>query len=157
MNNSIGSKLPYEHRKNLADVNFKIGSVFKFFDKIANKEKMLILVGIRFDKVTIVFVRINTEINSNIFPTVELKNEHLELLHDDEKRPFLRHTSFVDCSTFVIQKYEIVYSMLIDKPSIHLGHLCKEDLFDINEKISKSRLLSSSQKKEFGLFFNPKA
>ena len=156
MNNSIGSKLPYEHRKNLADINFKIGSVFKFFDKIAEKEKMLILVGIKYDKIVIVFVRINTEINLNFFPSSALKNEHLKLLEDDEKRPFLKHTSFVDCSTFVTQKSDTVYNMLIDEPSIHLGHLCNEDLLDIKEKISKSRLLSSSQKKEFGLFFSPK-
>ena len=128
MNNSMGSKLPYEQRKNLADINFKIGSVFKFFDKVADKEKILILVGIKYDKITIAFVRINSEINSNFFPTAQLKNEHLELLLDDEKRPFLKHTSFVDCSIFVIQKSHTVYNMLIDEPSIHLGHLCNEDL-----------------------------
>ncbi len=101
MNNSIASKLSYEQRKNLADINFKIGSVFKFFDKAAKKEKMLILVAINFDKITIAFVRINSQINSNFFPTAELRNEHLELLQNNEKRPFLRHTSYVDCSNLV--------------------------------------------------------
>ncbi len=78
MNNPIACKLPYEHSKSLADINFKIGSVFKFFDKVANKDKILILNGINYDRITIAFVRINSQINSNFFPTAELKNEHLE-------------------------------------------------------------------------------
>jgi hypothetical protein len=156
MSNFIGSKLSYEHRKALADFNFKIGAVLKFFDKVAEKEKILILTGIKYDKITVAFVRINTGINEKFFPTAALKNEHLALLKDEEKRPFLKHDFFVDCSTFVIQKSDTIYNILITDPSIHLGQLCENDLLDIKEKISTSRMLSPSQKKEFGLFFNPK-
>lgn len=156
MSNSLGDSFPYEHRKELADKNFIVGSVFKVYDKIAQKEKRLILIGFRYDKVILAFLRINSEINKNIFPTEELKNEHLELEFDEELRPFLDKTSFVDCSTFWEQNAESVYNRLLDTPSIHLGVLCDDDLLRIKHKVSISNLLSPSQKKHFGLFFSPK-
>ncbi|AHF17560.1 hypothetical protein [Niabella soli] len=155
MKNTIGDALPYPQRKILADLNFKVGSIFKFYDAVAKKEKRLILIGIRYDKIIVAFLRINTKINTTIFPSEELRNEHLELEFDRELRPFLTHTSYVNCSIFLEQHAKAIYNLLIDKPSIHIGTLCEADLLKIKHKISTSKLLSPSQKKNFGLFYTP--
>jgi|GEM_PF-3131273 len=155
MSKAIGDALPYEQRKTLADLNFRAGSVFKFYDPIAKKEKRLILIGIRYDRIMVAFLRINTEINAHLFPTEALKNEHLILEYDEALRPFLTHTSYVNCSIFLEQKADILYNMLIEKPGIHIGVLDNNDLTNIKHKVATSRLLSSSQKKNFGLFFSP--
>jgi hypothetical protein len=155
MASTFGDAFSLQQRQQLAQANFKVGAVLKIFDNIAQKEKRIILIGFRYDKIIVAFLRINTEINASFFPTAALRNEHLELEKNEAQRPYLDHTSFVDCSVFVELKVEEIFNKLVDTPSIHIGEVSEDDLKSIKQKVAASRLLSKTQKKNFGVFFPP--
>ena len=148
---NIGAILPFELREQLAKQNFKIGSVFRFHCNKANKEKRLILVGVKYDKILVAFVHINTELNNNVFNTPALKLENIPIFKD-ENRNYIDHDSFINCSDLVVRDKDEIYNLLLHNPSIHLGNLSENDNKIVRTAICNSKVLRRDRKKDFGLF-----
>lgn len=134
----------------LAKDKFVIGSVFKLHCYIANKEKLMIIAGFKYDKSEVAFVHINTEINPNIFRTTKIKDEHL-VFDKTEERDFLSHNSFIDCTSLVIRKSEDIYNSIVADLKVHLGNLTEDDLKIVRAKISNSPVIRRDYKKHFGV------
>lgn len=147
----LGSFLPEEYRKNLANENFKDGAVFKCYHPIAQKDKRFILVAHRYDKIQVATIFINSDINPNKFPSQKLKDLHLYFAVAD--RNYLEHDSFADCSQLIPFSAKDLFQKLIEDPTIHLGVLSEADHKLVRETIKKAFTIRPSQKKEFGLFF----
>lgn len=147
----LGAQFPYEHRKRLADENFKAGSVLKFFCLKANKEKYFVFAGNKYDKTTICLIHINSEINPHLFPTPALRNEHILLPKSEIE--FLDHDSYANCSEFIIRTTDEIYNLLLEDPGKHIADLPDEYFQMIKEKICRSKILRPDYKKEYGLFF----
>ena len=148
----FGELLPLEIRVQLANENLKIGSVLKFHCNKAKKEKRLILVGYKYDKVLIAFVHINTELNINIFNTSLLQLEHIPIFKDETKT-YIDHNSFINCSDLIVRDKNEIHTMLVSNPNIHLGELTEDDLKNVKSTIAKSKVVRMDRKKEFGLFY----
>ncbi|UPK71169.1 hypothetical protein [Chitinophaga filiformis] len=149
---SIGKIFTEEQRKELADLNLKPGAILKFDCLIAKKEKRFVFAGIKYDGLSIGLVHINSEINERIFHSPKLKDEHYKILCADYTS--LEWDSFVNCSQLIIRPKQDIYNILLKDPGCHLEHLSQEHFDEIKIKLCKSRVLSPSQKKEYGLFHN---
>lgn len=147
---SLGDFLPEKTKEILADSNFKVGSVLRYFVPFTNppKEKRLIIVG--FDKDTVLFasVLINTEVNANLFRTDEIRDLHLGL--DTNGRDYISHPCYVDCSKVFEQDIELIKRKLVETPDIHKGHLSEQDLTDVKEKIKAAKTIPPKMKKKYG-------
>lgn len=150
--NSIGKIFSEEQRKELANLNLKPGAILKFHCLVAKKEKRFVFAGPKYDGLLIGLVHINSEINEKIFHSPKLKEEHYKVLQADYTS--LEWDSFVNCSQLIIRPKQEIYALLVNDPGCHLEHLTEEHFNEIKIKLCKSRVLSPSQKKEYGLFHN---
>lgn len=149
---SLGNLLPENQRRELADLNFKPGAVLKFFCHVAGKEKRFVLVASKYDGISIGLVHINSEVNEKVYHSPKLKDEHYKILQTDYST--LEWDSHVNCSLLIIRPKEEIYNLLVNDPSCHLEHLTEDHFNDVKIKLCKSRVLSPSLKKEYGLFHN---
>lgn len=149
--NSLGDVFPEEWKKKLAEENFKIGAVFKFYCEIAAKEKRMILAGFKYNKTSVALVHINSEINEKFFPTPQLKQEHCLLEYSDNKS-YLDKDSYVNCSQLIIKDSKEIFEMLCNQPSIHLGQMLEVDFKMVRDKIVDSKVIRKDSKKDYGLF-----
>lgn len=149
---SLGDLFPKGLKDQIITGNLKVGSVFRIFDNTTKppKIKRFIVVGLSQDNVMFATVFINTEINPNMFPTPELQALHLPL--DINGRPYLDHSSYVDCSQIFEKKVEEVKSAYENDMQSHLGDLATEDLKAVKGIIKNTRTISVKKKKEYGLF-----
>lgn len=148
---SFGDFLPKETKEQLANDNFKVGSVLKYHIdfKPIPKEKRLIIVGFDAEKVLFATVFINTEINPNVFPSKDLQDLHISL--DAVGRDYLSYSSYVDCSNIYEQDVKTVKEQLAESPDMHLGCLSEDDLNIIQSKIKTAKTISLATKKKYNL------
>jgi hypothetical protein len=148
----LGDAFPEEFRKQFAETNLTIGSVIKTFvtDTTPPKIKRFVILGISADKLAIGTLYINSEINPNLFPTVELKNLHLKLVK--ENREYLDHDSFLDCSKVYEKEYEDLLAVLQQDASCLIGQLSTDDLKLVKKTVKEARTIPVRTKKKFGLF-----
>ncbi|MET4081488.1 hypothetical protein ABIB40_001434 [Pedobacter sp. UYP30] len=149
---SLSDSFPEDFRKEFAHRNVKIGSVIRVFVKDTNppKEKRFVLVGQSYDKLIFAAIFINSEINSKIFTTPELRDLNLQLLA--KERTYLDHDSYADCST--VQKRDKVWltKIIEENPTRVIGEVSETDMSEIRLKIKSARTISPATKKTFGLF-----
>lgn len=149
---SLSDSFPDQFRQEFAQRNLKIGSVIRIMVKDTNppKEKRFILVGQSFDKLFFATIFINSEINPNVFPTLELRDLNLELLADG--RSYLNHDSFADCSNIYQRNAEWLFNIIGNDPRKVIGEVSEDDLKQIRTKIKSARTIAPAVKKTFGLF-----
>ncbi len=152
---NLGDFFPNDLKEQFAFHNFKIGSVLRYQVDFTNppKIKRLVIVGFDAEKVLFASALINTEINPNIFTSTALRDLHLEL--DAVGRPYLDHTSYVNCSEIFEQDIETVKKLLIEQVSTHVGELSEQDLEAVLEKIRNAKTIPIKLKKKYGLFNQP--
>ena len=148
---SLGDFFPKETKQQLANENFKVGSVLKYHIDFTNppKVKRLIIVGFDTEKVLFATVLINSEINPKVFPSKELQDLHIGL--DSTGREYLSHFSFVDCSNLIEQDINSIKNQLSESPDMHLGCLSNEDLNSVQAKIKEAKTIPLATKKKFNL------
>ena len=93
-------------------------------------------------------VIINTEINSNIFKTDDLRKLHLPILQ--QEHPFLKYDSFVDCSQLIKWKIEYIIEVISKKPEIVVGNVTDDLLKKIHLTITFADTITNKEKKNFG-------
>jgi hypothetical protein len=147
----LGDFFSEEMREQLAFDNLKIGSVLFYFDSRTTppKAKRKIVVGFDKDKILFAYVRINSEINPNVFPTSRLRDLHIEL--DATDREYLDYTSYVDCSQLQEDYVESVIELMKEDTSIHFGCLSNEDCETVLDKIKQAFTIEDKLKIKFGL------
>lgn len=152
MNNGMGKLLSEEQRTELAILNLKPGAILKFYCQVAKKEKRFVFVAPRYGGIALGLIHINSEINTKVFFSPKLRDEHYKILQVDY--PTLTWDSFINCSQLIIRPKEEIYNFLVNDPACHLEHLSEEHFDEVKIKLCKSKVLSPSQKKEYGLFYN---
>lgn len=148
---NLGDFFSKDLKEQLASHNFKTGAVLRYHIEFTNppKIKRLVVVGFDAQKVLFASVLINTEINPKIFPNPALKDLHFEL--DVANRPYLDHTSFVNCAEIFEQEVEIVRNKLVEQVNTHVGELSEQDLAAVLEKIRGAKTISLKLKRKYGL------
>lgn len=149
---SLGDFFPDELREGFGTRNLKVGSVIKLKVKDTNppKEKRFIVVGITEDKLCLATVFINTEINTIINWSPELRALNIEL--KKEGREFLDWDSYVDCSKLSFRDYNELKEILDSKPEAVIGELSDADSFLIKETIKSASTIKGKHKKKFGFY-----
>lgn len=148
---SFGDFLPKETKEQLANENFKVGSVLKYHVDFTTppKIKRVIIVGFDAERVLFASVFINSEINPKIFPSKELQDLHIAF--DAVNREYLSHSSFVDCSNLIEQDIAAIKQKLSDSPDMHLGFLSEADLNEVQSKIKGAKTIALEIKEKYGL------
>ncbi len=141
-----------EFRKQFAETNLKVGSVIKTFvtDTKPQKIKRFVILGISADKLAIGTLYINSEINPNLFPTLELQKLHLKLEKQD--RDYIDHDSFLDCSKVYEKEYTDLLAVLQNDANCLIGQLSVDDLRLVKKTVKEARTIPVRTKKKFGLF-----
>lgn len=149
---SLGDAFPPDWRENLAKENLKRGAVIRIAvpDTTPPKIKILIVVGIEDGNALLATVFINTDINPNVFNTIELQKLQLELTKSN--CPYLDHNSYADCSKIRERSYTDILEVIKKNPSSHLGELNEEDFKRVKALIKSSKTISVRLKKKYGLF-----
>ncbi len=148
---NLGDLFPDDLKEQLADENFKIGAVLRYYDASTTppKLKISIIVGFDAQKVFIASVYINSQINPNIFRSPQARNQHLEL--DAATRDYLTHTSYVNCSKLKVKDAAFIKNLITADPNVHVGELSNSDLADVFDKIKNSPTITPKEKRRFGL------
>jgi hypothetical protein len=148
----FGDFFPKETKEQLANENFQVGSVLKYYVDFTTppKVKRLIIIGFDTEKVIFASVLINSEINPNVFQSKDLQDLHISL--DSTGRDYLSHSSFVDCSNLIEQDIASIKKRLSEFPDMHIGSLSEEDLNKVKSKIKDAKTISLATKKKYNLF-----
>lgn len=148
----FGDFFPKETKEQLANENFQVGSVLKYYVDFTTppKVKRLIIVGFDTEKVIFASVLINSEINPNVFQSKDLQDLHIGL--DSTGRDYLSHSSFVDCSNLIEQDVASIKKRLSEFPDMHIGSLSEQDLNKVKSKIKDAKTISLATKKKYNLF-----
>ena len=149
---NLGDAFPQEFIDRFSEDKIKTGTVIraKVKDTNPSKIKRFIIIGIDGEKVSLATVFINSEINPNIFPTLELQNAHLFL--ESENRDYLDNDSFVDCSTLIERSVEDLIDLIRNNPSTCIGEVNSLDMEIIKKKIKTVKTISINLKKKYSLF-----
>lgn len=147
----LSDLFPQSFRDDFAERNVQIGSIIRVFvrDTIPPKIKRFIVIGFSDDKVLLGTVFINSEINSNIFRTSDLRNLHVPLdanLHD-----FIDHDSFVDCSKINERSFAEIKQLLSNDPECSKGTISEETMKIISTTLANASTISLSKKRKFGI------
>ncbi len=147
---SLGDAFPQKFKTDYAESRVQCGSVIFLRDDIADKDKIHVIVGFDRDKILAAAVRINTEINANIYRTDELKRlcHHISA----EKAAYLHHDSFVSCKDIIEWNREVLVNLVESEPGIVFGVMDTKDLEIVQYLISTAKTISPKIKKKFGLF-----
>jgi hypothetical protein len=78
-----------------------------------------------------------------------MKSLHLKMDSTDD-RPYLDHTSYIDCSNIFEQDIATAIELMADAPTTHLGDLSEQDLQDVTEKIKNAKTIAPKLKKKYG-------
>ena len=145
---NLGDFFNDEIRKEYAERQIDIGKalLIKIPDFNVNYPKYCVVVAL--NNYNIAGVIINTEINSNIFKTDDLRKLHLPILQRDH--PFLKYDSFVDCSQLIKWKIEYIIEVISKKPEIVVGNVTDDLLKKIHLTITFADTITSKEKKNFG-------
>jgi hypothetical protein len=101
MGQSLADSFPQELKNNFAERNVGIGSVIKIYDRVAQKEKWHLIVGINEENILAASIRINTELNTKCIPE-QLRRYHILIKRD--RNQFLGLTSKTLCLGINISK-----------------------------------------------------
>lgn len=148
---ALGDYFPESIKEQFSGDNIKIGAVIRawFHQTIPPKEKRFIIVGIDNDKISLGAIFINSAINVNVISTQELKD--LQYPISPNNCGFIEHDSYIDCSTLIEKEYKVIYDLLKDDPTSHLGNISENDWKKVRLRVKSSRKISFSKKKKYNL------
>jgi len=135
-------------------VNIKPGLVFRVFDNRTTppKPKYHVIVGICEEEVLIGTVRINSQINTNVYRRIEEQYRCLKL--KEETYHFLKHNSIVDCNILIPSRMNGIKQYLENNSTCILGELKVEDLEEIKLRMIEAPTISKEDKVKFGIIEN---
>ncbi|MBL7712356.1 MAG: hypothetical protein JNL13_07835 [Chitinophagaceae bacterium] len=146
----LGNHFSEPIREELATRNLKIKGVIKVYCSFARKEKRFIIIGEKYDHSGFALLYINSEINENMFPSEEQKNEHV--LISQEGRSYLSKDSYVNCTQMVYKDRGDLMDLLVNHPEAHLGEFSDNDYKLVRDKVCDSKIITAGKKKEYGVF-----
>jgi hypothetical protein len=128
------------------------GTVLRMFVNDTNppKIKWLIVLGLHENKLALGTLFINTDINKNINYSTELQNLQYELKSQDNT--FLKHDSFVDCSTIQHRENDDILSKVNNDNNKIVGYLDPNTFEEVRKTVIKSETIRGKLKKKFGLY-----
>lgn len=130
----------------------KVGAVIRAFveDTTPPKIKRFIVVGINEPESKVAIVYINSEYDPEKIPP-HLQGSHTMV--ETKHCPFLDYDSFVDCSDLREKGLDKIKKSLNKNPSIQIGTIPAQQLDNIMLILKKSKIISTHDKKRFGLSF----
>ncbi len=148
---SLADAFPDDIRNQYAESQIECGSVIFLRDPIAGKHKFHVIVGFDGERVLAATVRINSEINENIYNTPEKRS----MCHpvSPDTLPFLDHDSFIPCDQIIEWNRKVIVSLIKSDSSIVLGVLPIDELEIVQLKIATAPTISLRTKRKFGLVF----
>lgn len=129
-----------------------IGCVLRMFvkDTYPPKIKRFIVVGEADDKLTLVSVFFNKNLNEKVNWNLDFKAQQIEFT--PEGRDYLDHKCHVDCTKLrPISSIEI-NEAIRKRPEIIIGKLSDEDLNLVRNQIIHSSTIKGKLKKKYGFF-----
>ncbi len=143
---------PQYYRDDFAERNIQKGSIIRVFvrDTTPPKIKRFIVIGFSQDKVLLGTVFINSEINSKIFTTEELRSLHISI--DAANNDFIDHDSFIDCSSIRERSYDEIKQLLSKDTECLKGIVSETTMSIITETITNAKTISVKQKRKFGFY-----
>ena len=125
------------------------GVVIRLYDSDSKKEKRVIILGVDEESILASYVRINSEININVFRTTDQIDCQYKISSDCNE--FLDHDSYVDCTILCkCNISDIVYYIKIRNEAI-LGEVKQNDLDSIITLVVGAETSVPSQLRKFGL------
>lgn len=145
----LSDSFPDSFKKDFSERNLSLGAVLKFHDTNAGKEKIHIIVGFNSTKILTATVRINSEINHNVFRTPYLE----KLCYHIKKKnySFLSWDSIVDCSQLLEWPTEKLKNNLAETPEILQGNIDEKEFDTIRSILATARTIEPKKRKKFGL------
>lgn len=146
---SLADAFPESIKNQYAESQIECGSVIFLHDPIAGKHKFHVIVGFDGERVLAATVRINSEINGNIYNTPEKRS----MCHPvtPETLPFLDHNSFIPCDQIIEWDREPIVSLFKKDSSILKGVLSTDELEIVQLKIATAPTISNRTKRKYGL------
>lgn len=127
----------------------KPGTVLRFYDREANKEKRVIILGTDNDRILACYVRINSEINLNVFRTLEQRECQYAISASCNN--FLDHDSFVDCTFLCECSIRDLVEYMKKRGNAILGNVQPNDLDSMTTLVVQSETSIPNQLRRFGL------
>lgn len=146
---SLGDSFPDSFKNTMAEQSIKAGSVISLFDHVAGKIKRHLIIGVDNGRILSATVRINSEINTNVYRTEFLKSFCYEVKADDNE--FLDHDSFIACDNIMEWRVEKLQDLIAKDPQIVLGEFDEADLEVVKIIIATSKTITPKQRKRYDL------
>ncbi len=130
------------------------GDVFKVFDNRTTppKVKYHIVVGISEERILLGTVRINSNININVYR--DQASQYRCIKMKAEKYDFLDHDSTIDCNHLLTHNLQDVKTYINSHPEVILGDITTEDLEDIKLRMLDAPTITEEDKEIFGISLN---
>ncbi len=130
------------------------GDVFKVFDNRTTppKVKYHIVVGISEERILLGTVRINSNININVYQ--DQASQYRCIKMKAEKYDFLDHDSTIDCNHLLTHNLQDVKTYINSHPEVILGDITTEDLEDIKLRMLDAPTITEEDKEIFGISLN---
>lgn len=125
------------------------GVVIRFYDPDSSKEKRVIILGIDEESILASYVRINSEINFNVFRTTDQIDCQYKICSDSNE--FLDHDSYVDCTNLCKCSLSDIVDYIKIRNEAILGAVKQNDLDSIITLVVQSETSVPSQLRMFGL------
>ncbi|MFW5759809.1 MAG: hypothetical protein ACOCXH_02375 [Cyclobacteriaceae bacterium] len=127
------------------------GHVLKQFVNDTNPPKVKIYIIIArssdFGKYATIFI--NSKININKNPTVELRDLHIPI--KPSIRDYIDHDSYIDCSEIRERDYAEIYTAVSENPDLIIGKLDDIDLSEVLDTLKQAKTITLILKKRYGL------
>jgi hypothetical protein len=148
---SLGEKFPQAIRAELAKANLVPGAVIRIpvNDTTPPKIKYLVVISVDPDKFYFSTIFVNTEVNPNVFNTVELQN--LQHYIEVKNCPFVETNCYADCSKIKERSHAEVTAYITKYPDAHLGQLPEDDFNKIRALLTNASTIPPFFRKKYGL------
>ena len=147
---SLGDFFPDGLKKDFAKRNIDLGNaiLIKIPDISVSYDKYIIVVAKDKENVSLAFVIINSETNSNVAHNNYLKSLHVSI--DKKNHDFLIRDSYVDCSRLREFPIRHVVDFLIENPDRAVGNVTPSILKDIHMTLMSATTIEKMIKKKYG-------
>lgn len=125
------------------------GMVIRIYDEEAGKEKWHLVVGVSDDRVMLASLRLNSEVNGNVFRTDEDKAMNYKLRR--KKNTFLGHTSHVNCKVLIEKQLSLFQDHIDNNPDEMKGFVHRNDFDAISGIMATSDLITGKQVRKYNL------
>lgn len=139
---------------NVTSYSIAPGDVFKVFDNRTTppKIKYHIVVGISEARILLGTVRINSNININVYR--DQASQYRCIKMKAEKYDFLEHDSTIDFNHLITHNLKDIKTYINSHPDVILGDITTEDLEDIKLRMLDAPTITEEDKEIFGISLN---